>query len=333
MPSGNCVLITGGTGAVGPAVVRAFSTAGWTVRTLSRHAPAPGTPAADHAHIAGDIEDAGALASAMAGIDVVVHMAALLHVVDPPHGLESEYQRINVAGASAVIRAAQQENVRRVVHLSSAAVYGAREDVVDETIPPAPDTPYASSKLEAERLAIGAVGSDGAQLCSVLRLAAVYGPNVKGNYERLVRALARRQFVPVGTGANRRTLIFEDDVARAILLAAEHPKAAGQIFNVTDGGIHTVAEITTAICRALGRRPPLMRLPLSIAFRMAAASEVAFGALGRHSPLTRATLRKYTEHSAVSGQRFRNVLGFEPQYSLEEGWRRTVLDLRQAGRL
>ena len=95
----------------------------------------------------------------------------------------------------------------------------------------------------------------------MLRLGAVYGAQVKGNYRRLLSALARGRFVPIGSGRNRRTLIYDKDVARAALLAVCHPDAAGRVFNVTDGEVHTMATIVRTLCTALGRRPPCLTLP------------------------------------------------------------------------
>ena len=95
-----------------------------------------------------------------------------------------------------------------------------------------------------------------------MRLGAVYGPRIKGNYERLTRALARHRFIPIGNGLNRRTLIYDKDVGRAAVLAVSHPAAAGRVFNVTDGEYHTLNEIIESICAALGRTPPRLSLPV-----------------------------------------------------------------------
>ena len=326
------VLITGATGALGPAVVRAFSEGGWKIRTLSRRPPAPGTPAASHEHIASDIDDAETLSRAMDGVAVVVHMAALLHVFDRS-ATSVDYERVNVHGTADVMTAAHSRSVRRVVALSSIAVYGRHEKTVDETAMAAPDTPYATSKLEAEQEVLHRKGTDGCPLGTVLRLAAVYGPSVKGNYERLVRALARGRFVQVGDGSNARTLVFEDDAAQAILLAASHRAAGGATFNVTDGAIHTVREIIAAISAALGRRPPAVSVPARVAIAGASSLERLFGLIGRRSPVTRVTLDKYLEHVAVSGRHIQDTLGFQPRWTLSAGWRRTVEQLRSEGRL
>jgi nucleoside-diphosphate-sugar epimerase len=332
-PDRKVVLITGATGALGPAVVRAFLSAGWDVRTLSRSPQAAGALAATVPHLSVDITDQQALERAMHDVDVVVHMAALLHVADPPPRLEHEYQRVNVHGTATVMAAAQACSVRRVVALSSICVYGAQSGLLDENSAPAPDTMYAVSKLHAEHEVLGARAATGEPLAVVLRLAAVYGPGIKGNYRRLVEDLARGRFVPVGHGSNRRTLVFEEDVARAIVLASTHPSAPGQIFNVTDGEFHTVTEITAAIAVALGRRPPRLSIPLSLARAGISSIEALARLFVRTPPVTTATLDKYTEDVAVSGERFKRLLGFEPEWTLTRGWQETIVRMKEEGRL
>jgi nucleoside-diphosphate-sugar epimerase len=330
---GNVVLITGATGALGPAVVRAFLSAGWDVRTLSRRAPAADSQTPAVRHFSAEVTDQQALERAMHGVDVVVHMAALLHVADPPQHLEPEYQRVNVHGTATVMAAARACAVRRVVALSSICVYGGQPGLLDENTVPAPDTMYAVSKLRAEQEVLAARAATGEPLAVVLRLAAVYGPGIKGNYRRLVEDLARGRFVPVGKGSNRRTLIFEEDVAKAIVLASTHPAAPGQIFNVTDGELHTVTEITAAIAVALGRRPPRLSIPLSVARAGISSVEALARLFATTSFVTRAALEKYTEDVAVSGERIKKSLGFEPEWTLTRGWQETIVRMKEEGRL
>jgi UDP-glucose 4-epimerase len=162
---------------------------------------------------------------------------------------------------------------------------------------------------------------------------AIYGPRIKGNYQRLVQALAHRRFIPVGDGSNRRTLIYDHDVARAALLAAEHPKAAGKLYNVSDGHFHTLKEIIVAICDALGRNPPRFSVPVGPARFIAGLMEDTFRLVGRKSPISRETIDKYTEDIAVDSQLIQRELGFKPQFDLESGWRETIQEMRKMGDL
>jgi UDP-glucose 4-epimerase len=328
------VLVTGATGALGPRVVEALHQAGYAVRTLSLDTPAPTLLPEPTEIRLGDITDATTVRAAMAGVDVVIHMAALLHIVNPSPALRPQYERVNIGGTQVVIEAARAAGVKRLVFFSTIAVYGDSQGrLLDEDTPPCPDTLYAETKLAAERIVLDAQRPDGQPLGAVLRLGAVYGARIKGNYRRLVEALARRRFIPIGDGRNRRTLVYDKDVAHAAVLAASHPAAAGGCFNVTDGRYHMLRDIMATVCSALGRTPPRLTLPVRPARCAAGLVEDAMQRIGRRSPITRAAIDKYTEDVAVSSERIRSQLGFAPQYDLITGWRETIQEMRQSGDL
>jgi len=319
-------LVTGATGAIGPGLVEALAPT-FEIRTLSRRPAGPGLFHVPVTSFTGDISNIADVRRAAAGAQVIVHLAALLHIVDPPSTARPEYERVNVGGTAAVIEAARTERVSRVVFLSTIAVYGYhRRVLLDENSTPSPDTFYGETKLAAERLALDARRADGRPLSNVLRSAAVYGPRVKGNYSRLVHALARRRFVPIGLGDNLRTLVFEDDLAAATALAATHPAAAGRIYNVSDGTPHPLREIIAAICAALGRRPPRWHVPVA---PVRAALHVA-SVVDRRLPTM---LNKYLEEVAVDGSRIQRELGFRPATGLIDGWSATVAGMRRSGSL
>ncbi len=177
----------------------------------------------------------------------------------------------------------------------------------------------------------------------MLRLGAVYGSRIKGNYERLTRALAggemgtrlrhvpilaRLPFIPVGDGLNRRTLVYDKDVGRAAALAVSHPAAAGRVFNVTDGGFHTLNEIIESICSALGRKPPRFSLLVGPIRALAGLVEMGSRSLGLAPPAIQAMIDKYTEDIAVDGSLIQRELGFVPQYDLRGGWEETIREIR-----
>ena len=328
------ILVTGATGAVGPRVVASLVEAGCGIRTLSLDPPPAGLwPEGVETQI-GDIANPSDVQAAMQEIDAVIHLAALLHVVNPPPSLRMEYERINVGGTAVVSEAARQAGVGRLVLFSTIAVYGdSGGGILTEDTPARPGSFYAETKLAAERIVLAAKRADGGPIGTVLRLGAVYGSRIKGNYRRLLIALARGRFVPVGPGSNRRTLVYDKDVGRAAMLAAVHPDAAGRVFNVTDGQIHTLEAIIGTLCEALGRVPPRLTLPVSATRRFAGILEDAARVFGFRSPIVRATVDKYTEDVAVDGRRFCARLGFVPRYDLAAGWRETVAEMRQAGDL
>ncbi|MFH1954125.1 MAG: NAD-dependent epimerase/dehydratase family protein [Pseudomonadota bacterium] len=143
-----------------------------------------------------------------------------------------------------------------------------------------------------------------------------------------MKALAKGRFIPIGDGENRRTLIYDRDVARAAVLAAGHPAAAGKIFNVSDGQFHTLNEIIEVMCRSLGRRCPHISVPVAPVRFAVGVLEDAARLFECKFPIGRATIDKYTEDVAVDSQRIRRELGFVPRYDLVEGWRETVEEMR-----
>lgn len=328
------ILVTGATGAVGPRVVAALLESGCRVRTLSLDAPHEGAwPAGVDARL-GDVTDPPAVAAAMAGVDGVIHLAALLHIINPPPQLRSRYERINVGGTANVVEAARQAGVGRVVFFSTIAVYGpSTGGVLTEDSPLRPDSFYAQTKVDAERIVLSAKHADGMPMGTVLRLGAVYGARIKGNYRRLLLSLARRRFIPIGAGTNRRTLVYDKDVARAAVLALRHPGAEGSVFNITDGRCHSMNNIIETLCDALGRRPPRLSLPLGPIRFLAGFIEDGARLFGRTAPIVRATVDKYTEDVAVDGRKFCTQTGFVPKYDLAAGWRETVDEMRRSGDL
>ncbi len=328
------VLVTGATGAVGPRVVHALDQAGFQIRSFSVDNPASGMFPQNVEVLIGDVTDQVAVQSVMQGVDAVVHMAALLHIVNPPPELRGKYERVNIGGTATVVESAIKAGVKRIVLFSSIAVYGASDGcILNEMSPTHPGTLYAETKCAAEQIVLNARGGDGQSFGTVLRLGAVYGSRIKGNYERLAHALARNRFVPIGKGLNRRTLVYDKDVGRAAALAVSHPAAAGRIFNVTDGEFHALSEIIESICAALGRKPPQTSFPVGPIRVVAGFVEKGAKAISIKAPVTRETLDKYTEDIAVDGSLIQKELGFVPQYGLKAGWEETMREMREAGAL
>ena len=329
------VLVTGATGALGPCIVKVLDELGYRIRTLSIDEPSDGLFPRDVEVRIGDVTNVQDVRSAMDGIDAVIHLVALLHIVNPPPEMREKFERINVGGTATVVEAAiSAGGVKRIVLFSTIAVYGqANGQVLNEQSPPHPETFYAHTKLSAERLVLNARGADGQPLGTVLRLGAVYGSRIKGNYERLIHALAHHRFIPIGNGFNRRTLVYDKDVGSAAVLAVTHPNAAGRIFNVTDCKFHPLNEIIKSICSALDRKPPRLSLPAGLTGVLVGIVEKGSRSIGLKPPVTREMIDKYTEDIAVDGSLIQKELGFMPQYDLKAGWEETIKEMREGGKL
>ena len=186
--------------------------------------------------------------------------------------------------------------------------------LLDESSPTTPDTFYGETKLAAERVALDCACRGWRPLATVLRSAAVYGPRVKGNYLRLVRALARHRFVPIGPGDNLRTLVFEDDLAAATALAATHPAAEPDESTTsrTDSRIRSARSLRRFAPRSAVVRPR-WHAPVGAGSRRPSRSRrSSIGGCPR-------MLDKYLEEVAVDGSRIQRELGFRPTTE-PDGW-------------
>lgn len=325
-PHRQVALVTGATGAIGPAIVAALMERGYRVRALVRAVPPPDLLPPGVELIQGDITQPKDVLTAVAGCDCIFHLAARLHINNPTAAMLAEYERINVDGTRYLTEAACRAGVKRIVFFSTISVYGPSSsgNVFDETSAPAPETLYARTKYAAENVVLEARDSTGQPIAVVLRLAAVYGPNMKGNYNSLLRSVKRGVFVPVGDGCNRRTLVFQTDVAQAAVLAATSPQAAGRIYNVSDGTVHTLQEILMALYSATGRRMPRWHIPDALLRSGLAAVAAPFTLLGRSAPIGPYLVDKLTEDVAVQADRIQRELGFSPEVNLEKGWKVTA---------
>ena len=315
---------------IGPALLNQLLAENWNVRILVHHTSDPWLFTLPVERFSGDIVDLNSIRPAMEGIDVVFHLAAKLHLNSPSLSLTQEYQQINVDGAVNVAQAAVDAGVKRMVHFSTISVYGPSlgRPPFTEASPLNPQSLYAETKQRSEEEIRKIFQDSPLSSFVVLRLAAVYGPRLQGNYRTLVRAIRHRLFLPVGDGQNRRTMIYIDDLVRAAILAAEHPGAAGAIFNVTDGMIHSLNEVVASIARALDKRPPRLRLPGRPVQMMTDLADRLSEILLLPAPKLRPIVDKVMEDVAARGDTLCRQLAFRPQFDLQLGWQ-TALETKK----
>jgi nucleoside-diphosphate-sugar epimerase len=251
--------VTGAGGYVGRAAVGVLVAGGHSVVALDRRPAAP--PFAGPVRfVAADVRDRAALEALAAQTDAVVHLAAYVHRAAATAAARVECFAVNEGATCALIVAMAASGRRQhLVLASTIAVYGDSFEDADEDYPLQPATPYAESKLAAERAALEAAHR-GEITAVVLRPAVVYGPRAPGNLTKLVH-LVRRGPVPlVRSGANAKSMVHVDDLAAAIVRAVEAgARVNGRVFNVA-GPALTVRETVEAIARGTGR--PARWLPV-----------------------------------------------------------------------
>jgi nucleoside-diphosphate-sugar epimerase len=243
-------LVTGGAGFIGSHITRTLLDQGASVRVLDNFSTGKRENIAELTRqfngqqlevLEGDIRDASRVKEAVRGVEIIFHEAAFVSVPQSMNNPQECFD-VNITGTSHLFDAARQAGVRRAVVASSAAVYGESEalPLLEET-PLQPLSPYAVSKRVDEMYAELFTKAFGFEVVA-LRYFNVYGPRQRPDsmYAAAVPIFIRRLLddKPVtvfGEGGQTRDLINVYDVVRANLIAAEHPNAAGNIFNVCTG--------------------------------------------------------------------------------------------------
>jgi len=332
LPSGDPVLVTGATGFVGAAVLRALVNRGETVRVLAR----PTSPKRNLGGVAceiviGDMTDAAAMTRAMLGVRHLYHVAAdyRLWARDP-----GEIRRANLAGAEAVMRAALAAGVEKIVYTSSVATLRAADaaTVVDETAPLAEAEAvgaYKQSKVASERLVERMVADEGLPAVIVNPSTPIGPRDIKPTPTGRMVLEAAQGKIPafVDTGLN---LVHVDDVAAGHLKALEKGRI-GERY-VLGGQDMSLKAMLADIAQLTGRKAPTIALPRAPLYPLAFVAEGIAQITGREPMLTRDALKMASHHMFFSSAKAERELGYRARPHVE-ALADAIAWFRQAGYL
>jgi nucleoside-diphosphate-sugar epimerase len=307
------VLVTGASGFVGSALCPHLRKRGFVVREANRlSASARRDEFALDRGLDGDTDWSGALA----GVDLVVHLAARVHVMrESAHDPLGEFRRTNVAGTERLAHAAAAAGVRRLVYLSSVKVHGDRSFAapLSEDDLPAPEDAYGISKWEAENVLHRVAQETGIEV-TILRPPLVYGPGVKANFRRIMGLAASGLPLPFASTENRRSLIFVGNLADAITRCLDHPAAAGETFLVSDGMDLSTPALVAGLRHALGMPSRLFRCPPAL---LGAVATLAH---------KEAEASRLLDSLRVDITKISTLLSWQPAFTVEQGIRMTCQD-------
>jgi len=340
------ILVTGANGFVGSALVAALQQNAHSVRRALRN----GREEVSDAVTVGDINSHTDWSGALRDIDVVIHLAARVHVMhesaaDPL----AAFREVNVAGTETLARQAAEVGVKRLVYVSSIKVNGEGfpplqgafrqsrnrsqgvahaprnplfapqplsrgergERLYRETDSPAPQDPYGISKWEAEQ-ALHRVAAETGLEVVIVRPPLVYGAGVKGNFAQMLKALARGMPLPFASVHNRRSLLHVGNLADALLACATHPAAAGQTYLVSDGEDISTSDLLHRLGAAMGRPARLFSCPTALL-------QLAGKLSGRS-----AQIERLLGSLQIDSGKIRRELGWKPPFTLEQGLQATA---------
>ena len=316
--------VTGASGFIGRALADRFRADGAEVRGVDLV-----TSGGDDAIVRGDVTKPGAWQDHAKGCDVVIHTAAVVGMYTAREG----YWEGNVVAPRLVLDAAVAGGATRFVHLSSIVVFGFEfEGEVDERTPVHPNgVHYVDTKIASEQVVLAA-HADGEVPCTIVRPGDVYGPGSRPWTIEPVKRLKARQLVLPGGGRGMHSPVYVDDLVDGIIRAATVPAAVGRIFTITGGEAVTIGDFVAYYCRMLGIERP-RTVPAGVARAVARVIDTAARARRVPNEVTPAAIGYFMRRGTYSIARAREVLGYEPAVSLEEGMRRTEEWLRAEGML
>ena len=205
--------------------------------------------------------------SVLNDVDVVVHLAARVHVMnDTSSDPLNEFRKINVEGSLNLAQQAIKAGVKRLVFISSIKVNGESTTLgqpFTANDAPNPQDAYGQSKYEAE-LALKHLAEQTRLEVVIIRPPLVYGAGVKANFYSMMRWLNRSVPLPLGAINNKRSLVALDNLVDLILTCVEHPNAANQTFLVSDDEDLSTTELLRRMAKALGKTAYLLPVPSSL---------------------------------------------------------------------
>ena len=326
VPDPGLVLVTGSTGFTGGHLCARLVQQGRRVRALVRD---PARAASSHPPevelAGGDLRDPASLARAVEGVGTVYHIAALFR---PENVSRREMFEVNVEGTRSLLEASARAGVRRLVHCSTVGVHGDVQDPpASEDAPFAPGDHYQQSKLEGERVAQEFL-RDGRLPVVIFRPAGIYGPGDL-RFLKLVRAIARRRFIMIGSGEVKYQMVYIDDLVDGILRCGTLPVAVGRVYVLTGEPAVALRELAATIAQAVGVPPPRWRVPFWPVYLAGAACEAICKPFGVNPPLYRRRVDFFRKTRWFDISKAKRELGFAPSTDLATGIRKTVAWYRE----
>jgi len=324
------ILVTGGTGFTGTALVRRLLLAGHSLVALDyKEGLACGALRSEGAEVViGSVTDPAAVERSMKGVEFVFHLAAAFRELNVPN---SFYDEVNVEGTRIVLHAARREGVRKFIYCSTCGVHGnVQHPPANEDAPIDPADYYQRTKYEAEPLVKREAGD---MEVVILRPAAIYGPGDPERFFMIFKRVARGTFPMFGSGRTLYHPLYIDNLVDAFLLCMPPGVGSGREYLIADEKYYAIEDIVRAVARALDipvRIPHYPVLPVVAAGHIV---EKVCRPFGITPPIFPRRVDWYRQNRAFDIRRAKRELAYQPRVELDEGLRLTGAWYRRMGYL
>ena len=304
------VLLTGYSGFVGSEVLSHFSDKLDCIKCLGRSKSLIGE------YVPGELNSSSAYATALSDVDVVIHCAARVHIMDDSSADPlADFREVNTAGTLNLAKQAEGAGVKRFIFVSSIKVNGESTELgkpFTSNDKRCPEDFYGQSKSEAEELLLQLASDSGLEVV-IIRPTLVYGPGVKANFASLLNLVSKGLPLPFGCITNnKRSLVSVSNLVDLIITCIEHPKAVNQVFLVSDDHDISTATMLQYMSQALNKPSRMLPIPLwcyRLAGRLLGKQDVVSRLIG--------SLQVDITHTKVT-------LGWTPPQCIEDGFKATA---------
>lgn len=304
------ILLTGYSGFVGSKVLSHFSEELDSIKCLGRSEPLTGE------YVSGELNSTSVYAAALADVDVVIHCAARVHIMnDQSADPLADFREVNTAGTINLAEQALAAGVKRFIFVSSIKVNGESTELdkpFTSNDKRCPEDFYGQSKSEAEELLLQLARDSDLEVV-IIRPTLVYGPGVKANFASLLNLVSKGLPLPFGCITNnKRSLVSVSNLVDLIITCIEHPNAVNQVFLVSDDYDISTATMLRYMSQALNQPSRMLPIPLwcySLAGKIFGKQDIVDRLIG--------SLQVDITHTKVT-------LGWAPPQSIEDGFKATA---------
>ncbi len=304
------VLVTGGTGFTGKALVRRLLDEGHAVVALDYKEGHKTEELRQWGAevIIGSVTDERVVAQAIAGVDYVQHLAAAFRELNVPN---SYYEEVNVGGTRVVLEAAKKANVKKFVYCSTCGVHGNVENPpADENAPINAADYYQQTKYEAEPF-VEEFNRKGLP-CTILRPAAIYGPGDPERFYMIYRRAAKGQFPMFGSGKTLYHPLYIDNLVDALMLAMEPGAGDGEAFLIADEDYLSIEELVRKVVVSMGAEPNIAHYPIWPLIAAGHVFETVCKPFKITPPIFPRRVDWYRQNRAFDITKARKLLGYNP---------------------
>jgi nucleoside-diphosphate-sugar epimerase len=274
-------------------------------------------------HVTGDVSDREHISNVLSEkkYDLIIHLAAKHH----DFGIEEkEYFFVNEGGTKNICDAAAKYKVKKIIFVSSVAVYGSSNGPIYDDDPCKPESFYGKSKLAAEKKVEEWFGRDNSRAGYTIRPAVIFGPHNYANMYHLINKVLSKKFVFIGDGSNIKSIAYVSNLVNAILFLINHLKESEyDVFNYSDEPQLTISQIVEKIAEYGKVNFPKLKFPLSVALCLLWPLDIIQKVTGKLIPITANRVKKFNTPTHFESQKIRK-LGYSQDVNLDKAFKETI---------